>query len=33
MYDIRKRLESIKGNIEFAGNDTILKGATFKITI
>jgi two-component system sensor histidine kinase len=33
MYDVRKRLESIKGNIEFAGNNTILKGATFKITI
>ena len=33
MYDIRKRLENIKGNIEFTGNDTILKGATFKITI
>lgn len=33
MYDAKKRLEGIKGNIEFIGNNTILKGATFKITI
>ena len=33
MYDAKKRLEGMKGNIEFIGNNTILKGATFKITI
>ena len=33
MYDAKKRLEGVKGNIEFIGNNIILKGATFKITI
>ncbi len=33
MYDVKKRLEGVKGNIEFIGNNIILKGATFKITI
>jgi two-component system sensor histidine kinase len=33
MYDVKKRLEGVKGNIEFVGNNIILKGATFKITI
>ena len=31
--DAKKRLEGVKGNIEFIGNNIILKGATFKITI
>lgn len=33
MYDAKKRIESLKGTIEFIGNNIKLKGASFKIKI
>ncbi|MHC5311054.1 ATP-binding protein [Myroides sp. LJL116] len=33
MFDVKKRVENIKGKIEFAGNNLKLKGAAFKIVI
>lgn len=32
MYDVKKRMQSIKGDISFTGNDAKLKGASFKLT-
>lgn len=33
MFDVKKRVENIKGQIEFVGNNLKLKGAAFKIVI
>lgn len=33
MFDVKKRVENIMGKIEFAGNNTKLKGAAFKIVV
>lgn len=33
LYDVKKRVENMKGNIVFLGNGLKLKGATFKIII
>ncbi len=33
MYDVKKRIDSLKGNIKFLGNNLKLKGAAFQITI
>lgn len=33
MYDVKKRVENIKGSIQFIGNNIKLKGALFKIEI
>jgi K+-sensing histidine kinase KdpD len=33
MFDVRKRLKSLKGTISFIGNNNKLKGASFKIVI
>jgi signal transduction histidine kinase len=33
LFDVRKRLKSLKGSISFLGNNKKLKGACFKITI
>lgn len=33
MYDVKRRLEDMKGNISFEGNNVKLKGASFKIIL
>lgn len=33
MYDVKKRINNLKGSIEFIGNNIKLKGASFKIVI
>lgn len=33
MYDVRKRIDNLKGSIEFIGNNIKLKGASFKIEL
>ena len=33
MYDVQKRVQNLKGSIEFLGNNIRLKGASFKIVI
>lgn len=33
MYDVKKRVQNLKGEIEFLGNNVKLKGASFKIVI
>jgi len=32
MYDVKKRIQNLNGNIEFSGNNKVLKGASFKLT-
>lgn len=31
MYDVKKRIQGLKGDIEFFGNNKVLKGASFKL--
>lgn len=33
MFDVQKRVESLKGNIQFLGNNLELKGAAFQIKL
>lgn len=33
MFDVKKRIDNLKGNIKFLGNNLKLKGAAFQITI
>ena len=33
MFDVKKRVNSLKGTIDFIGNNEKLKGACFKIVI